>query len=194
VAVQTIRFGVLDVETRRSAAEVGGWGNAARMGVSCAVLYTAAEDAFTSYGQDEMEALVAALGNLDLVVGFNLRRFDYTVLSGCCRFDFRSLPTLDMLEVVHARLGYRLSLEHLAKATLGAGKSADGLQALAWWKEGRVEEIRAYCARDVAVTRDLYLYGRDNGHLLFTNKAGSTVRLPVDWDKAAPVEQGGRKR
>ena len=103
------------------------------------------------------------------------------MLSGASPFNHRSLPTLDILEKVHARLGYRLSLDGLAKATLGTPKSATGLDALAWWKEGKMDEIIAYCRQDVAVTRDLYLFGRDNGYLLFSNKAGKTVRLPVEW-------------
>jgi DEAD/DEAH box helicase domain-containing protein len=64
---------------------------------------------------------------------------------------------------------------------LGAEKSGDGLQALAWWKEGRIQEIVEYCRMDVQLTRDLYLYGRQNGYLLFQNKAKKTVRLPVSF-------------
>jgi DEAD/DEAH box helicase domain-containing protein len=86
-----------------------------------------------------------------------------------------------MLDDVHKRLSYRLSLDSLAAATLGAQKSADGLQALAWWKEGKIREIAEYCTKDVALTRDLYLHGRDKGYLLFRNKAGKKVRLPVEW-------------
>ncbi len=175
------RFGVLDVETRRAAADVGGWGNAHKMGVSVAVLYDSGLDDFVVYRQEELPALYEALTRLNLVVGFNINRFDYKVLAGASPFDHRSLPTLDILEKVHARLGYRLSLDGLAKATLGTPKSATGLDALAWWKEGKMDEIIAYCRQDVAVTRDLYLFGRDNGYLLFSNKAGKTVRLPVEW-------------
>ncbi|MEA5090541.1 DEAD/DEAH box helicase [Solidesulfovibrio sp.] len=175
------RFGVLDVETRRAAADVGGWGNAHKMGVSVAVLYDSGLNDFVVYRQEELPALYEALARLNLVVGFNINRFDYKVLAGASPFNHRSLPTLDILEKVHARLGYRLSLDGLAKATLGTPKSATGLDALAWWKEGKMDEIIAYCRQDVAVTRDLYLFGRDNGYLLFSNKAGKTVRLPVEW-------------
>ncbi len=175
------RFGVLDVETRRSAQEVGGWGRARLMGVSCAVLYDSETDAFTTWTEDQIPDMAKVLKEMDLVVGFNIRRFDYDVLSGTCGVDFYSLPTLDMLEEVHKRLGYRLSLDHLSGHTLGAEKSADGLAALAWWKEGRMDLIEEYCTKDVALTRDLYLYGRENGHLLFQNKAGTLVRLPVVW-------------
>jgi len=175
------RFGVLDVETRRAAADVGGWGNAHKMGISVAVLYDSGLDDFLVYSQDELPALYEALARLDLIVGFNILRFDYKVLDGAAPLDHRALPTLDILERVHARLGYRLSLDGLAKATLGAQKSASGLDALAWWKEGRIDEITTYCKQDVAVTRDLYTFGRDNGYLLFTNKAGKIVRLPIEW-------------
>ncbi|MGE4299727.1 MAG: DEAD/DEAH box helicase [Desulfovibrionaceae bacterium] len=174
-------YGVVDVETQRSAAEVGGWHKAHKMRVSVAVLYDSATDAFTAYREEEIPALLARLRDFDLVVGFNIKRFDYTVLGAYTRDNLHDLPTLDMLEEVRKALNYRLSLDHLAKATLGSQKSADGLQALAWWKEGRIEEIAAYCEADVRITRDLYLYGRDNGYVLYTNKAGSTVRCPVRW-------------
>ena len=121
------------------------------------------------------------LADFDLVVGFNIIGFDYKVLSGLSDFDFSCLPTLDLLKKVHGKLGYRLSLDRLARETLGKKKSADGLQALKWWKEGKIRQIIDYCIQDVRVTRDLYLFGRDHGHLLFRNKAGHRVRLPVKW-------------
>jgi len=175
------RYAVLDIETRRSAKQVGGWHKADRMGVSCAVVYDSLEKDFLVFYQDDMEKLVERLGQMDLVVGFNILRFDYKVLSGLSRFDFHSLPTLDILAKVHERLGYRLSLDHLARQTLGREKSADGLLALEWWQQGRLDLIVDYCTQDVRVTRELYTYGRDNGFLIFKNKAGHHVRIPVDW-------------
>jgi DEAD/DEAH box helicase domain-containing protein len=138
-------------------------------------------DAFTDYPQEEIPALAERLRGFDLVVGFNILRFDYPVLAGVHPFAYHSLPTLDMLAHVHERLGYRLKLDNLAQATLNVGKSADGLQALAWWREGRLDEIARYCRQDVAVTRDLYLFGRENRYVLFSNKAGQKARLPVAW-------------
>jgi DEAD/DEAH box helicase domain-containing protein len=175
------RFAVLDVETRRGADEVGGWNRADRMGVSIAVVWDSEGGCFRDFPEEEVGELARYLRGFDLVVGFNVRRFDYAVLEGVAGAPFRDLPTLDMLEKVHERLGYRLKLDNLAQATLGAGKSADGLMALAWWKEGRLDLITEYCRQDVAVTRDLYLHGREHGHVLFMNKAGQKVRLPVDW-------------
>ncbi len=175
------RFAVLDVETRRSAAEVGGWTRPDLMGVSIAVLYDSGSDSFTDYQEHEIPALAERLPGFDLVVGFNIIRFDYAVLAGIHPFRYAALPTLDMLQAVHERLGYRLKLDNLAQATLDVGKSADGLQALKWWQEGRLDEIAKYCRQDVAVTRDLYLFGRENRYVLFQNKAGQKARLPVAW-------------
>ncbi|MHC1753367.1 DEAD/DEAH box helicase [Humidesulfovibrio sp.] len=175
------RFAVLDVETRRSAAEVGGWTRPDLMGISVAVLYDSGADEFVDYQEHEIPLLAERLKSFDLVVGFNIMRFDYGVLAGVHPFAYSRLPTLDMLTHVHERLGYRLKLDNLAQATLNVGKSADGLQALQWWKEGKLDEIARYCRQDVAVTRDLYLFGRENRYVLFQNKAGQKARLPVGW-------------
>ena len=125
--------------------------------------------------------LIEHLQRLDLVIGFNIKRFDFQVLSGYTDFDFRKLQTLDILEEIKNRLGYRLSLNHLAEITLGEEKSADGLQALQWWKEGRIRDLIDYCTKDVSITRDLFLYGKKMGYLVFKNKAGKNVRVPTDW-------------
>ena len=174
-------FGVFDIETQRSAREVGGWHRADRMKISCAVVYDSRTDAYREYMEDQVPRLVRHLEQLDLVVGFNVKRFDYQVLSGYNGFDATKVATLDILEHVYRYLGFRLSLNHLAKVTLGMEKSADGLQALKWWKEGRIREIVTYCRKDVEITLRLFSFGKKNGYLLFENKAGKIARIPVDW-------------
>jgi DEAD/DEAH box helicase domain-containing protein len=175
------RYAVFDVETKRSAAEVGGWHRADRMGISVAVLYDSDSDSFKTYLEKNIPELISDLKTFDLVVGFNNKRFDNRVLSAYSLFNLASLPTLDIMEQITNRLGYRLSLDRLAEHTLGVKKSADGLQALQWFKEGRMDEIISYCRQDVKITRDIYLFGLENRYLLFKNKAGSIVRLPIDF-------------
>lgn len=174
-------FGVFDIETQRSAREVGGWQNADQMRISCAVLYDSEKDDFFEYVEGQIDQLIDHLHRLDLIVGFNLRRFDYKVLSYYSDVDFSALPTLDMLQVVARQLGFRLSLDHLANATLGTSKSADGLMALQWWQEGRLGRIIEYCRDDVRITRDLYLFGKEHGHLLFRGKDSEVMRVTVNW-------------
>jgi DEAD/DEAH box helicase domain-containing protein len=117
------------------------------------------------------------------VIGFNVNRFDYRVLQGYSAFDFTTLNTLDILEEIHNHLGYRLSLAHLAQETLNSSKTADGLQALRWWKQGRINDIIAYCKMDVKLTRDLFEFGRQKGYLIFRNREQKKIRIPVNWQK-----------
>lgn len=175
------KLGVFDLETQRSAQEVGGWHRADLMKISCAVLYDSQEQVYHEYLEKDVPRFIERLRQYDCVVGFNIKRFDYKVLSAYSNVDFQALPTLDLLEEIHRQLGYRLSLDHLAKVTLGSKKSADGLQALRWWKQGKIREIIDYCRQDVRITWEIYRYGRENSYLLFQNKAGNTVRVPVHW-------------
>ena len=174
-------YAVLDVETRLSAQEVKGWQNCHLMGISCAVVYDSRNDRFETFTQDQGLQLADFLEQFSLIVGFNLKKFDYRVLKGQIDYNFDELPTLDILHRVESRLGHRLSLDHLARHTLGIIKSADGLLALKWWKQGQLDRIIDYCRKDVSITRDLYLHGREKGCLFFQNKALQKVRLPVDW-------------
>jgi DEAD/DEAH box helicase domain-containing protein len=169
---------VFDLETQRSAAEVGGWHRADQMGISVGVVYDSQADGFFTYLEADIDQLVEHLHSPELVVGFNNKRFDNTVLSAYTSKDLSRLNTLDILEVVKKRLGYRLSLDRLAEQTLGVSKSADGLLALQWYKQGRIDKIINYCRSDVAITRDLLLFGFEKGYLLFKNKAGQVVRCP----------------
>ncbi|MBU1209518.1 MAG: DEAD/DEAH box helicase [Proteobacteria bacterium] len=172
----------LDLETQRSAEEVGGWQNKHLMRLAVAVIYDSREDSFDIFKEDRVHDLIAKLKTADLVVGFNIADFDYHVLKGYSPFRFSELKTFDILQEISRQLGYRLSLNHLAHKTLKMEKSADGLQSLQWFKEGKIEEVIAYCQKDVEITRDLFLFGLANGHLLFETKSGRLVRLPVDWN------------
>ena len=180
-ALQRLHYGVFDLETQRSAAEIGGWHRAELMKISCAVLYDSKKDRYIDFLENQISRFVEHLQTFDLVIGFNIKRFDYQVLKGYSDFDFMKLANLDILEEVKNHLGFRLSLDHLASATLGTRKTADGLQALRWWRQGRILEIIEYCRHDVKITRDLYRYGKKKGYLLYVNKAQKKLRVYVVW-------------
>ena len=176
------RVVVFDLETQRSAREVGGWSRAHLMRISLGVVWDSRQQEFTTYYEADVEALLQHLQAADLVVGFNILGFDYSVMRGYTRFDFRQLNTLDILRDIHDQLRYRVSLGALALATLGVPKSADGLQALQWWKDGRTDLIEQYCRQDVAITRDLFQFGLDHQYLLFDRKKDGRLRVPVTWN------------
>ncbi len=176
-----LHYGVFDLETQRSAAEVGGWHRADLMKISCAVLYDSKQDRFIDFMENQVDRFIERLQTYDLIIGFNIKRFDYQVLRGYSDFNFQNLKNLDILEEVKNYLDFRLSLAHLASATLGESKSADGLQALRWWQEGRILEIIKYCRQDVKITHDLYCYGKEKGFLIYMDRNNKKMRIPVDW-------------
>jgi DEAD/DEAH box helicase domain-containing protein len=171
-----------DLETQRTAQEVGGWQNTHLMRVSVAVIFDSLENRFFTFTEDGIEDLLIYFQRADLLVGFNIKRFDYAVLAAYTGRDFESLNTFDILEYVHQRLGFRLGLDHLAGETLNERKSADGLQAVEWFKQGEMKKLTDYCRQDVTATRDLFLYGLKNGHIIYrSRKDDRRVRLAVDW-------------
>jgi DEAD/DEAH box helicase domain-containing protein len=170
-----------DVETQRTFDDVGGRHNIRKLGLSAAVTYSTAAAAFRHYTEETVAELIAELKAADLVVGFNVLRFDYEVLQAYTGDDLGRIPTVDMLDHIYKRLGFRVGLDNLAGATLGTSKSADGLQAVRWYRAGRMQELLDYCQQDVEVTRQLYDYGQQFKHVRYRDRNYRLQMVPVSW-------------
>jgi DEAD/DEAH box helicase domain-containing protein len=170
-----------DLETQRSADEVGGWTHIGRMGMSVGVTYSTTRGDYRIYGENQVDDLVRELQRADLIVGFNQLRFDFEVLHGYTALDLRQLPTLDMLLDLQERLEHRLSLDAIATATFGVEKTAEGMQAIQWFREGRMMEIAEYCCYDVKLTRLVHEYGTRHRQLHYINRFGKKLTVPVSW-------------
>jgi len=173
---------VLDLETQREFNEVEGR-KPELLGVSVVGLYSYAEDRYDAYLEADLAAKLAPrLQAADLVIGFNIRRFDLPVLQPYVPFSVTPLPVLDILEDVVKNLGHRVSLDSIAQATLGRGKSGSGLDALRWFKEGRFDLITKYCLDDVKLTKEVYDYGKQHGRLFATSRfSEEKLQIPVFW-------------
>ncbi len=170
-----------DLETQKSAEEVGGWEKISRMGMSVGVTFSTARGDYRIYAERQINDLLADLQRADLVVGFNILRFDYEVLHGYTPFDLRQLPTLDMLVDLAEKLQHRLSLDSIATATLGVEKTAEGMQAIRWFKDGQLLKIAEYCCYDVKLTKLVHEYGLKHGQLHYHNRFGRKLTVPVTW-------------
>ena len=166
-----------DLETQKTAQEVGGWAHIDRMQLAAAVTFSTADQQYTTFKESDVGLLIDQLTTADCIVGFNLKAFDYVVLRPYTPVNLWELPTFDMLEQIRAVLGFRLSLDALAKTTLQEPKSADGLQSVRWWKAGRVDLVTEYCRKDVEITKRLHTYACQNGHLLFRGRDGQVRRV-----------------
>lgn len=172
---------VFDVETQRTADEVGGWNHIRDLLLSVAVTYSTADSQYRVYTEGDVKLLVADLRAADLVVGYNVHRFDYEVLHAYTADSLSNLPTVDMLRDLHRGLGWRPKLDNVASATLGQTKSGDGLQAVRWFREGDVQRVIDYCKRDVEVTWRVYDFGRQNRFVQVRDRRWQVRRVPVSW-------------
>ena len=170
-----------DLETQKSADEVGGWGNIRDMRMSIGVTYSTARNEYKIYSEKQVDDLLTELRRADLVIGFNNLRFDYEVLHYYTVFDLSQVPTLDVLVELQTKLSHRLSLDAVAVATLGVEKTAEGLQAIHWFRQGRLLEIAEYCCYDVKITRLLHEYGAAYKQLFYRNRFGNKLSVAVNW-------------
>src|SRR5215472_6716800 len=170
-----------DLETQKSAEDVGGWDKISAMRMSVGVTYSTATSGYRIYGEKQVDDLIKELQRADLVVGFNNLRFDYEVLHGYTTLDLRQLPTLDMLIELQNKLQHRLSLDSIATATFGVEKTAEGLQAIEWFKQGKLLEIAEYCCYDVKLTKLIHEYGLQHRRVFYNNRMGKKLSVAVDW-------------
>ena len=122
---------------------------------------------YSSYFKGELSKLWPILERADVLIGFNSDAFDIPLLNRYYPGDLSHMRSLDLMVEVQKILGRRIRLQALAEATLGRGKSGDGLMAGDWWKSGEKEKVREYCIDDVRLTRELYDYALANGVLKY---------------------------
>lgn len=142
---------------------------------------------YSSYLKEELHRLWPILEHADLLIGFNSDAFDIPLLNRYYPGDLSRLYSLDLLSEVQKVLGRRIRLQSLAEATLGRGKSSDGLTVGQWWKEGKAEKVREYCIEDVRLTRELYDYALQHGVLKYKDLRDiRDIKLDTSrWERAA---------
>ena len=181
--IQTARHVYLVLSTQKSAEDVGGWQHKHLLGLGVAVTYDTREGRYNVYTAETVAALLASLREAELVIGFNTRDFDYQVLQPYTDVPLATLPTLAVLDEVQRTLGFRLSLRHLVKETLGIERPNDSLRTLQWYQEGERERIVQQCRRDLELLRELVRYGTGAGTVFYRDQAGVRTAVPVHWQR-----------
>ena len=178
---------VFDLETKKEFAEIGGRDHPELLGVSVLGAYSYLKDKYFVYEESELPEFEKMLKDAGLLIGFNIKSFDLPVLQPYVGFDLKQIPVLDLMDAVVLATGFRVSLDNLAKNTLGTAKSADGLEALEWFRQGRIQEVKDYCLKDVEVTKKLYESGRDSGRIKFVSRQSpEAVSISVSWPRSLP--------
>jgi len=175
---------VLDIETKFTFDEVGGRDKFEALGVTVVGLYDYKTGQYKAIEEKDIARLEERLAQKPLVIGFNHKRFDMPVLRPYLHFDPSTLPMLDIMEEIQNVVGHRVSLESVAQATLGTGKSGDGLDAIRFYRNGEMDKLKKYCLDDVKLTKELYEHGCKYKELFFMSKYGtSKTRVELNWEK-----------
>jgi DEAD/DEAH box helicase domain-containing protein len=170
-----------DLESQKLFEDVGER-DPSKLLLACGVTWSTQRNDFAVYWEKDAAALVAELQAADRVVGFNIINFDYEVLKPYApTVNFRSFRSTDMLQDIYRALSFRLSLDSIAKATLSANKTADGVQSVQWYRNGELDKVAEYCKADVDITRRVYEFGRDHGFVHYYSKLGSKLKVAVNW-------------
>ncbi|KKQ28074.1 MAG: hypothetical protein US42_C0002G0029 [Candidatus Magasanikbacteria bacterium GW2011_GWC2_37_14] len=175
---------VLDIET------IGDIRDFNSLKVTVVSIYEYETDKYTSFVESELGNLWPILEKSERIIGYNSEHFDLPILNKYYAGDLLKFPQLDILKVIKETSGSRFKLNDIAKATLQIEKSADGLQAMKWWEEGKVDEIKKYCEQDVKVTKEIYEYGRKNKMLYFFTLTGDLTPIAVNFE---PIPQSTTK-
>lgn len=170
---------VLDIET------YGNIRNYDELKVTVCSIYQYETDTYRSFDEHQLAELWPILEQADRIIGYNSDGFDLPILNRFYAGDLMQFPSLDLLAVIKDSCGKRYKLDDVAKATLQISKSADGLQAVRWYEEGKIEEIKQYCEQDVKVTKEVYEFGKNNGMLYIQTLTGELQPIAVDFSEAA---------
>lgn len=174
----------LDVETKKTFDEVGGY-LPQELGISfigiCVREGFAGSGEFQGFFEPDIPKLWPILETADVVVGFNITDFDVETMRPYYKGRVEDWNVLDLLTRFKQAAGHRISLDSIAQETLGVGKTGNGLDAIRYFRTGQMRELAKYCLHDVAITRDVYDFGRTHGKLRYKNKWDRRVELPVDF-------------
>lgn len=173
-----MRYIIFDLETQNLFQDVGS-NDSTALDISVGSFYDSETDSYLTLTINELQQAWPLLEKADALVGYNTNHFDIPLLNKYYPGDLTQIKSIDLLEEIRKSLGRRLRLDSVAEATVGARKSANGLQAVRWWRENKVDKIKKYCEQDVKVTKEIFYYALKNGHVKFKD-GFRKVEIPLD--------------
>ena len=147
--------------------------------ISLVGIHDSETDTLDSFLVADFPRLWKVFEKADAIVGYNSDHFDIPILNKYYPGDLTRIKSIDLLKEIHGVLGRRVRLDAVADGTLGMKKSGNGLDAIRWWREGKIDLIREYCLKDVEITRKVFDYALKNGHLKY-KELGKTKEVKIN--------------
>ena len=180
---------VLDLETQKMFDDVGR-NNLHKLKVSVVGVYDYLTDEYRVYEESEIPDLEERLKSADLLIGFNIRRFDLPVLEPYLFSSVENFPVLDLMEEIEKVRGHRVGLHSVAQATLGITKTGEGWNAVNLYEQGRIEELKKYCLNDVRLTKEIHDFGcKENRVFFISNRDWKKYEIPISWNEVTSLKK-----
>ncbi len=197
---------VFDIETQNFFTDPGvGWNNYGALKISVVGVYSYTRNEYKAFEEDEMGELATWFMPGTTVVGFSSNRYDVPVLhhyfqkldaSGL--LDLWKMKRVDLLELIEMATGKRISLNLLAQANVGVGKTGHGSEAIELYKQGRIEELKEYCLQDVKLTKELYDIYLTTGTFMIPDRVTGELKplhlKQVEATHTISNEEDGKKK
>jgi DEAD/DEAH box helicase domain-containing protein len=162
-----MRIVTFDIETSNWFTDVPGSKEPADLSIALVGIHDS-ETGYQAFLEPEFPKLWKILEQTDILVGWNSDHFDVPLLNKYYPGDLSKIKSLDLMNEIYTSLGRRLRLDAVAEGTLNDKKTGGkGGQSVKWWREGRVDEVREYCLKDVELTRKIFDYAVENNKVKY---------------------------
>ena len=178
-----------DIETTNTFDDVGSW-EPKDLEISVVCIHDSETNDVSHFFVEDLNKLWPILETADSLVGYNSDHFDIPLLDKYYPENLNKIKSVDLMAEIKNIIGRRIKLDDIVSATLGESKSAHGLQAIIWWRNGEKDKVVEYCKQDVKVTRNLYDFIKENGFCYYI-KDGQKTKIEIDtsnWEKIEKKE------
>jgi DEAD/DEAH box helicase domain-containing protein len=173
-----MRIVTFDIETANWFGDTGG-SDPADLKIALVGIHDSETGTYQSFLEPELPKLWPVLERTDILVGYNSDHFDIPLLNKYYPGDLSRIRSLDLMVEMYKSMGRRVKLDAVAEGTLGMNKSAGGAQSLVWWRAGEIDKVRAYCLKDVEITKKIFDYALKNGSLKY-KELGAIREIKLD--------------
>lgn len=152
-------------------------------GISYLGYYRSDTDLFDGFFENDLDKFKILLDEADTIIGYNILGYDFPVLKKYYDFDLSKKKVIDIFRIIADKHKIYLKLDNLTSTTFNESKIAHGLDAVRFFREGKLDKLKEYCDMDVKLTRDLYEFIKENGYCFYTNGIGEKVKIEVSFEE-----------